>query len=108
MLESNDEMHRVVAHFTRALSWLEIKGADTTVAAPFGIKFWIQIEDAFALQIDDAQVGITGTLHFALGGKRKIAPQIGVTAEQIAKSVFEMAADFVDSIDSLDRATGRI
>src|SRR5438105_3702582 len=59
VLESNDEMHRVVAHFIRALPWLEIKGAETTVAAPRGIKFWVQIEHAFALRVDDAQVRIT-------------------------------------------------
>jgi hypothetical protein len=59
VLESNDEMHCVVADFVRRLPRLEIKRAEITVAASGGIQFWVQIKDAFAFQIDDAQVGIT-------------------------------------------------
>jgi hypothetical protein len=58
-LESNNEMHRVVAHFIRRLLGLEIKRAETAVAASGGVKLWVQIEHAFALQVSDAQIRIT-------------------------------------------------
>src|SRR5207245_9570121 len=59
VLEANDEMHRVIAHFVGRCFRLEIKRAETAVAAPRRIKFWVQIKYALALQIDYAQVGIT-------------------------------------------------
>ena len=59
MLKSNDEMHCVIAHFVRRLLRLEIKCAETAVAASRSIKLRVQIEHAFALQIGDAQIRIT-------------------------------------------------
>src|SRR5262245_48761631 len=59
MCKSNDEMHCIVAHFVRRLLWLEIKSAETAVAASGGIKLRVQIEHAFALQIGNAQIRIT-------------------------------------------------
>ncbi len=59
MLKSNDEMHRVVANFIRRLLRLEIKRAETAVAASGGVKLRVQIEHAFVLQNGDAQIRIT-------------------------------------------------
>src|SRR6266513_2932344 len=97
MLKSNDEMHGVVAYFIRRLLRLEIKCAETAVTTAGGVKLRVQIEHAFALQIGDAQIRITGTLDFALGCEREIALQTGSCVEQLPQSVFEVAADFVDS-----------
>ena len=59
MLKFHHDVHRVVARFDRGFFWLEIERPETAVAAPDSVKFWVQIEDALALQIYDAQVGIT-------------------------------------------------
>jgi hypothetical protein len=59
MLKPNDEMHRAVAHFIGRLLGLEIKRAETAVTASGGVKLWVQIEHAFALQVSDAQIRIT-------------------------------------------------
>ena len=66
------------------------------------------MEHAFALQIGNAQIRITSTLEFALSCEREIALQTGSRAEQLPQSVFEMAADFVDSIDVLNLAIRRV
>ena len=59
MLKSNDEMHRVIAHFIGRLLRLEIKCAETAVAVSGDRKLRVQIEHALALQIDDAQIRIS-------------------------------------------------
>ena len=47
-------------------------------------------------------------MEFALGCDREIAMQTGSGVEQLPQSVFEMAADFVDSIDVLNLAVRRV
>jgi hypothetical protein len=52
MLKTDDEMHRVLAHFVGRDLGLEIKSAKRTVAAPDRVKFGIEIINAMRWMID--------------------------------------------------------
>ena len=108
MCEADDEMYCVVAHLVGGFLWLEIKRAETAVAASRGVKFWVEIKDALAVDIDYSQIGITRTLRFAVIRKWKIAVHAGSGVQQLAQTIFKMAAHFVDAIDMLNRAARRI
>src|SRR4029453_5575394 len=75
MFESDDQMHGLVAHLIRSHFGFEIECAKTAVTAAGDIKLWIEIEYSFARHIDNAQVGIAGTLHAAFRRAREIAIQ---------------------------------
>ena len=108
MCEADDEMHCVVAHLVRRFLRLEIKRAETALAACGGVKFWVDIKDALAVDIDYSQIGITRTLRFAIIREWKSAVHAGCGVQQLAQTIFKMAAHFVDAIDMLNRAARRI
>src|SRR5205823_2285606 len=95
MCEADDEMHCVVAHLVRRFLRLEIKRAETAVAACGGVKFWVDIKDALAVDIDYSQIGITRTLRFAIIREWKSAVHAGCGVQQLAQTIFKMAAHFV-------------
>src|ERR1041385_9481013 len=108
MFKTGDEMHGIVAHLVRRHFGFEIKRAEIAVAAPGGDEFGVQIKDALARKIDNAQVGVTGALHFAFGGWRKIAANAGGSVEELTERVLKITAHLVDSFDFLDRTVRRV
>jgi len=88
MLEAHNEMHRVIAHFSGRFLRLEVERAETAVAPSGGVKLWIEIKDARALQIDDAQVGITDrcSLPPAVSGKSQRKPGVAFSNSRKASS----------------------
>ena len=47
----------------------------TALTTPGNIKLWIEIKYSFARQIDNAQIGIPGTLHATFRRTREVAIQ---------------------------------
>ena len=75
VLEADNEMDRVVAHFVGRELRFEIKCAERVISTSYRVKFRIEIEDALARKVDDPQVGIARTLNLAVGRSWKIAAQ---------------------------------
>src|SRR6266480_3785877 len=75
MFEPGDEMDRVIADFVGPHLWFEIERTKGTVPASNCIKLWIEIEHAPTGKLDNSQIGITGSLNFAVARFRKIAAQ---------------------------------
>jgi hypothetical protein len=55
MREAHDQMHRIIVHFVSRFFRLEVKRAETAVAASGGVQFLIEIKDALAPQINYAR-----------------------------------------------------
>lgn len=75
MLEANNEMNRVIAHFVGREFRFEIKCAERAISTSYRVKFRIETEDALARKIDNPQVGIARSLNLAVGRSWKIAAQ---------------------------------
>src|SRR5437879_4375996 len=73
VLKSDDEMDGVITHLVRRDFWFEIKRAQAAVATSDSVKFWIEIKNTLACEIDQAQIGIARALHTPFGRSRKIA-----------------------------------
>ena len=59
MLEADDQMHRIVGHFVGRDLWLEVKRAETALAAAGGIELWVEVKNALARCLDDSQIRVT-------------------------------------------------
>src|SRR5947199_1460784 len=101
-------MHSVIAYLIRIDFWFEIECAETAVTAPGDVKLWIEVKNALARKIDNAQIGITGSLNMTFGSAREIAIQSRRVLQQFAQAILKMAAYFIDPADALDRAVRRI
>src|SRR5262249_1248882 len=88
--KSTNTMHSIIANFISGDCWLEIKRAETAIAAPGKVKLWVEIEHPAARNMDNAQIGIAGTLHVALGGAGEITIQSGRRIQKFAQTTFEM------------------
>jgi hypothetical protein len=75
VLEADNEMTRVVAHFVDREFRFEMKCAERAITTSHRVKFRIDIEDALAGKIDNPQVGIARSLNLAVGRSWKIAAQ---------------------------------
>src|SRR5438045_5521161 len=103
VLEPDQQVDRVIADFVVGDLRLEIKRAKAALAAPRSVKLWVEIKNAVGRCLDEPQVGITGALHSFFGGVGKVATQSRDAVEQFAQQIFEVAADFIDASDVLDR-----
>src|SRR4030095_6701711 len=108
MFEADDQMHSLVANFVCSDFWFEIERSKTALPAPDNVKLWIEIVNALARNIDDAEVGIAGTLHVTFRGTRQIAIQSRSGVQQLAQSIFEVTAYFIDAGDVLYCAVKRV
>src|SRR6266487_1505456 len=103
MLKTDDEMHRVLAHFV-SRSLARNKSAKRAVPARYGIKFWIEIINAMRFLIDQLQVGVSRTLETTFACFRKIADESRGLIQQFSHQIFKVTAHFVDSWNSLNHA----
>src|SRR5689334_5255781 len=93
-------MNGVVMNFIRGYFWFEIKRSERTVSAANRVKFRIEIKYFVAGNIDNSQIGISGTLQFSVDGSGKIALESRRRVEQFPQRIFEVTADLVDALDS--------
>src|SRR5690349_7004541 len=89
-----------VTNFMRGYFWVEIKGSGRAVAAANRVKFRIEIKNLVAGNIDNSQIGVSGTLQFSVDGSGKIALESRRRVEQFPQRIFEVTADLVDALDS--------
>src|SRR4051812_48020356 len=108
MLESNNEMDGIVTHLVSRAFRLEIERAEAAVSAARGVKFRIQVEHALARYIDNAEIGITGTLDLVVRSPRNIAAQARGRIQKLTQQIFEVTTHFVNAPDILNSAVGRV
>ena len=108
VFESNNQMHSVIAYLIRIHFWFEIECAETALTAPGDVKLWIEIKNALARNIDNAQIGITGSLNVTFGSAREVATQSRRVLQQSAQAILKMAAYFIDTADVFERAVRRV
>jgi hypothetical protein len=88
MLKTDDEVHRVLAHFIGRDLRLEIESAKRTVPARDRVKIWIEIIISTLFLIDQLQVGVTRTLETTLlvFGKSQVRPGVLFNSSRIKSS----------------------
>ena len=89
MLDSNEEVIRIVENFVCLGLGGEIKGPQTGVHRTFLHEFGIEVDDATALQMANHEIGIAGPLQVPCRRARVLALELGGTVEFFDEGVFK-------------------